>query len=229
LVADADRASLSGTATSVDRLPPGSYTFQIEARDAAGGRVAQSDRAQVTLDGAGNAVSTVLSTAAAGVPAVTAPWTAPSAAVAPGIAPPALAAPGMAAPAVVAPGMVPPSAALGAPPAALAVPPAAGPGGVPPPSLGPPGATGAGFPLTARPTGPDSARLEWPMLPGATSYAVYQAQGSTPLAFAFSTGQGNTTLSGLTNAAGYTFQVRARNAADQELGASVTVTLEPTQ
>ena len=67
------------------------------------------------------------------------------------------------------------------------------------------------------------------MLPGATSYAIYQAQGSTPLALAFTTTQPNTTLVGLTNPAGYTFQVRARNAADQEFAGSISVTLSPGQ
>src|SRR5205085_5097871 len=108
----------------------------------------------------------------------------------------------------------------------------AGPGGVPGAVLGPGGPTGgagAGFPVNLTRAGADGARLDWPVLPGAATYAVYQAQGSTPLAFAYATDRPYTTLTGLTNPAGYTFQVRARNANDQEIGTSITVNVPPTQ
>jgi hypothetical protein len=100
---------------------------------------------------------------------------------------------------------------------------------VPSTAIGVQGGTGVGFPLTLTRAGADGARLEWPIVPGAASYAVYQAQGSTPLAFAYTTDRPYTTLTGLTNPAGYTFQVRARNVADQEIGTSVSVTLPSAQ
>ena len=59
--------------------------------------------------------------------------------------------------------------------------------------------------------------------------AVYQAQGSTPLAFAYTTDRPNTTLTGLTNPAGYSFQIRARGLSDQELGTSNMVNLPASQ
>src|SRR5581483_8180481 len=206
LVADPDRARVSGTVTSVEHLPPGSYTFQIDARDAAGGRIARSNPAQVTVDGPGGAVAAVASAANAAPPAVAPPGMGPAAGLPLPGAPPALG-PG---------GPV-------APPPGLAIPPAAGPGGVPPAAVGAPGGAGGAFPLNLTRAGSDGARLEWPIVPGAVSYAVYQAQGSTPLAFAFASDRPYTTLSGLTNPAGYTFQVRARNLAGDEIGSSITV------
>ncbi|HLH22542.1 MAG TPA: fibronectin type III domain-containing protein [Chloroflexota bacterium] len=239
LVPDPDRTSLTGTSVSVDHLSPGTYTFQIAARDAAGGRIAQSNRVQAVVDGAGGAVSTLLSAANAGAPTVAGPGMGASAGpplpgVPPGVGP------GMGGPPAVGPGMgLPPPPGGMAPPAGLAVPPAAGPGGVPPAAAGPggvlpaaagtPGGAGVGFPLNLSRTGADSVRLEWPVLPGAVSYAVFQAQGSTPLAFAYNTDRPYTTLSGLTNPAGYTFQVHARNLNDQDLATSVTVTIPPSQ
>ncbi|HEY7060456.1 MAG TPA: fibronectin type III domain-containing protein [Chloroflexota bacterium] len=243
MVPDPDRASLTDSSVSIDHLPPGSYTFQIDARDGTGGRIARSNQAQVTIDGSGSAVSSV---AGAAAPAVAAPSGNPAAvgspfASAPGAtAPPAPGAP----PAAVGPVPGGPLAGLplpGAPPAGLAIPPAAGPGGVPlaapggmpPGAVGPAGLSGGaggGFPLNLTRTGADGVRLEWPPIPGAATYAVYQAQGSTPLAFAFSTDiRTNTTLTGLSNPAGYQFQVRARNAADQEISSSITVNIPPSQ
>jgi hypothetical protein len=67
--------------------------------------------------------------------------------------------------------------------------------------------------------------LEWPLLPGVAAYAVYQAQGDTPLALAFTTSQPTTTLVGLNRSISYTFQVRARNGADQDVAVSPPVTL----
>ena len=232
MVPDPDRGNVTGTSVSIDRLPPGTYNFQIDAREAAGGRIAQSNRAQAVIDGPGGAVSALASTANAAPPAMAPPGMGPGA-----IVPPPGMGPGAAVPSpVVGPGLVGPSGAVGpapgAPPAGLAVQPMAGPGGVPGVAFGMPGASGGsatGFPLNLMRAGSDGARLEWPPVPGATTYAVYQSQGSTPLAFAYATDRFNTTITGLTNPAGYTFQVRARNAADAEIGTSMTVALSPAQ
>jgi len=95
--------------------------------------------------------------------------------------------------------------------------------------VGAPGGAGAGIRLNLSRAGTDGARLDWLPVPGAVSYAVYQAQGSTPLAFAYTTDRPNTTLTGLTNPAGYSFQIRARGLSDQELGTSNTVNLPASQ
>jgi hypothetical protein len=232
MVPDPDRGSVTGTSVSVDRLPPGTYSFQIDARDAAGGRIAQSNRAQAVIEGPGGAVSALATSASAGMPALAPPGMGPGA-----VAPPPGAMGAMpGAPPALGPGLAGPPGAMGplpgAPPAGLAIPPMAGPGGVPAATSGAPGAASgasSAFPLNLTRAGADGARLEWAPLPGATTYAVYQSQGSTPLAFAYVTDRLNTTLTGLTNPAGYTFQVRARNVADAEIGTSVTVTLPPNQ
>lgn len=256
MVPDPDRGNLTGTSASIDRLSPGTYNFQIDARDAAGGRIAQSNRAQAVIDGPGGAASALASTANAAPPAVAAPGMGPGGVGALGMGPGAIAPPGMGpsgaipppggapgamapfsgAPPVVGPGLVGPPGTVGALPGALpsglAVSPMAGPGGVPGAAYGMPGAAGGtsgGFPLNLTRAGTDGARLEWAPVPGAASYAVYQSQGSTPLAFAYATDRPNTTLTGLTNPSGYSFQIRARNAADAEIGTSATVALPPAQ
>ncbi len=170
LAPDPLRASLTATTTTVDRLAPGAYVFQIEAHDAAGGRLARSNPAQVLIG----------PTAAFGPPAP------PAAALAPATGP---------------------SAPAPSPATASA-------GGTP------------GFVLTLVRTGPSEVRLNWPPLHGIGSYAVYQAQGDTPLSFAFTTGTPGTTLTGLAPGTSYTFQVRARDAAGREVATSNTVTLQ---
>jgi hypothetical protein len=71
--------------------------------------------------------------------------------------------------------------------------------------------------------------LEWPTSPRAASFAVYQAQGSTSLAFAFTSTRSSTTLVGLPRGVAYSFQVRARDGQDREFAASNTVTLDLSQ
>jgi hypothetical protein len=93
----------------------------------------------------------------------------------------------------------------------------------------PPGAPVNGAPgalnLSATRSGTNGARLSWPAVPRAASYAIYQAQGSTPLAFAFAAANPGTTLVGLASGVTYNFQVRARTVADEEFATSNTVTL----
>jgi hypothetical protein len=79
--------------------------------------------------------------------------------------------------------------------------------------------------VTAARVGADGVRLTWPAVPRAGSYAVYQAQGTTPLTFAFGTGTPGTTLVGLQNGVTYNFQIRARGPADEEFVTSNTVTV----
>ncbi len=212
VVPDPQRTHLTTTSTTLERLPPGTYTFQVEARDAAGGRLTRSNLAQVNVDPGGTAALVPPAPGAAALGGAPAPSLAP-------------------------PSTVPP--VPGPPPAALVPPaPGAGPGGVPGPAnlglplpgvnpaLGPaPAAAGSAFPLQVGRPAADSVRLDWPSVPGAASYAVYQAQGSTPMAFAFTTAQPTTTLVGLARGVEYRFQVRARNGADQEFATSTTATV----
>jgi chitodextrinase len=152
---DPERADLTTTATRIDGLPPASYTFQVEARDPAGGSLTRSNLVQASVGPNGTKLEQ------------------------------------------------PPSAA--------------------------PGPGPLSFRLTATPKGPQAVELEWPMLRGAGTFAVYQAQGDTPLAFAFATGMHRTTLTGLVPGTTYTFQVRARDAADVEFGVSNSVSVSPDQ
>ncbi|HWP28415.1 MAG TPA: fibronectin type III domain-containing protein, partial [Chloroflexota bacterium] len=111
-------------------------------------------------------------------------------------------------------------------PPAAALAPATGPSApAPSPATASAGGT-PGFVLTLVRTGPSEVRLNWPPLHGIGSYAVYQAQGDTPLSFAFTTGTPGTTLTGLAPGTSYTFQVRARDAAGREVATSNTVTLQ---
>lgn len=80
------------------------------------------------------------------------------------------------------------------------------------------------FALSTLRTGPQTVRLSWPRLRGAGAFAVYQAQGNTPLAFAFVTGNYSTTLTGLASGIDYRFQVRARNSDDVEYATSDVIT-----
>ena len=92
-----------------------------------------------------------------------------------------------------------------------------------------PSAIAPNFPLTIRRKDARTVELSWPMLWGAGTFAVYQAQGATPLTFAFATGTHSTTLTGLAPGVDYTLQVRARNAADVEFAVSNPVTITPDQ
>jgi hypothetical protein len=264
LVPDPQRATVPAPAVTVDRLAPGVYAFQVEARDAAGGRLTRSNVLQVVIDPAG--VARVLDSgppagsaapggsAAAAPPASSAPASAapvaatgaPAGPPAPGAAPAPVAATSPAsAPAAtgappapsVAPAMAAPSQAAGlALPGVAAAPTAPSPAGAPSaalPPAGPAGAAGANagpgaasFTVNLTRSGTDGATLEWQASPRAASYAVYQAQGSTPLAFAFTSSRPSTTLVGLPRGVTYSFQVRARDGQDREFAASNTVTLD---
>ena len=160
LIPDPERADLVATSTRIQRLAPGTYRFQVEARDAAGGYVTRSQVAQASIGPAGSG------------------WSEPRPDLSPAAAP---------------------------------------------------SADARSFPLTIRRKGAQAVELNWPMVPGAGTFAVYQAQGATPLAFAFATGAHSTTLTGLAPGVEYTLQVRARDAADTEYATSnaVTVTTEP--
>jgi fibronectin type 3 domain-containing protein len=85
------------------------------------------------------------------------------------------------------------------------------------------------FPLTIRRQSAQAVELSWPPLWGAGTFAVYQAQGATALAFAFATGTQSTVLTGLVPGVEYTLQVRARNVADVEFAVSNPVTITPDQ
>src|SRR5439155_21913174 len=136
--------------------------------------------------------------AVAGAPQ--APSVAPAIAVAAAPAPPSQAA-GLALPGVAPPAPAGPFQAAG-PSAALA-------GGGPVGAAGPNTGSGAAtFTVNLTRTGTDGVTLEWPTSPRAASFAVYQAQGSTSLAFAFTSTRSSTTLVGLPRGVTYSFQVR---------------------
>ncbi len=198
LVPDPQRTNLTAASTTIDRVGFGTYRFQIEARDAAGGRVARSNVAQVLLD-----------------PATLAGAPPPASAVGPGLPPG---------------GPMPANASSAAPgPLSASV------GGVWP--AYPPGAPAGGgaddgqggLRLGVDRAGPSGVKLVWSPLRGVGSYAIYQAQGTTPLAYVFSTGSTSTTLSGLAQGVTYSFQVRARDTNDQEVATSNTVSFTPGQ
>jgi hypothetical protein len=132
------------------------------------------------------------------------------------------------------PGAVPPPGYFGAPPGLPPVDPGsanASVGGLGPLSArlasGAPATQGGTINLTAERAGASGVRLTWTRLRGANNYAVYHAQGNTPLAFLVSSGSNTTTLAGLPQGITFSFQVRARDVLDNEFATSDTVTFEP--
>jgi hypothetical protein len=220
LLPDPQRSSLTATSTTIDRVGLGSYRFQVEARDAAGGRLARSNVAQVLLDPA--------TLAGAVPPPPGAPQAIPPGAMAAGAGGPPAPGPVSAAASAIA---ATASSSAGSP----VSPGVNGLGGSAPGpgpnrlAAGAADSQGGALRLRTEPAGPNAAKLVWAPVRGATSYAVYQAQGDTPLAFLLSTGTTNTTLSGLAPGTAYSFQVRARDSFDRELAASNTVNLTPGQ
>jgi hypothetical protein len=210
LVPDPHRSNLTQTAVNVDRVGLGSYRFQVEARDAAGGRLVRSNVAQVVIDPA--------TLAGAGPPpAGPAGWSASQQG-------------GPTLP-TGADGLSTNTSAGGArlPSASL---PGPGVGGGPAPIAGVGQAANAQASAAAQlgvdRAGANAAKLTWTPVRGAATYAIYQAQGATPLAFLLATSNTNTTLSGLAPGIGYSFQVRARDNVEAELSVSNTVTFTPT-